>query len=207
MCILTHPYIDWYYFKNQFNCFWHKGTEYVLLHQLETDYTDKLYFCMKRPRWSVYTGHVVAISYAVCTVCVHHVSRVVFMYQVLDGVFFRTVKDEFRKVYYAKTTSMSSYLCPFALICIQPADDMCSGLKIQYYYLRGAKYEQIRVWRKRQGEQSFSESTIQKELAQLKKFKVPSFHCIIQVYENSVINSDVSLVDMIQFQFHPIKVR
>ena len=132
--------------------------------------------------------------------------------QVLDGVFFRTVKDEFRKVYYAKTTSMSSYLCPFALICIQPADDMCSGLKIHYYYLRGAKYEQIRVWRKRQGEQrvflqSFSESTIQKELAQLKKFKVPSFHCIIQVYENSVINSDVSLVDMIQFQFHPIKVR
>ena len=34
-----------------------------------------------------------------------------------------------------------------------------------------------------------------------------SFHCIIQVYENSVINSDVSLVDMIQFQFHPIKER
>lgn len=46
-----------------------------------------------------------------------------------------------------------------------------------------------------------------KELAQLKKFKGPSFHCIIQVYENSVISSDAPLMDMIQVQFHPIKVR
>ena len=104
---LTEPFR-----MHTFNCFWHKGTEYVLLDQLETDYTDKLYFCMKRPQWSVYIGNVVAISYAVCTVCVHHVSRVVFMYQVLDGGFFRTVKDEFRKVNYTETTSVSAISHP-----------------------------------------------------------------------------------------------
>ena len=185
----------------------------MLLDQLETDYTAKLYFCMKRPQWSVYTGHVVAISYSVCTVCVHHVSRVVFMYQVLDGGFFRTVKDEFRKVYYTKATSVSSYLSPFASICIKPDNDMCSGLKIHYYYLRGEKYEQINVWKKRQGPhrvfvQSFIDSEREiEDLDSFKKFKVPTFHCIIQVYEHSVINSDASLVDMIHFQFHPIKIR
>ena len=89
---------------------------------------------------------------------------------------------------------------------------MCSGLKIQYYYLRGEKYEQIHVWKKHQGKHrvavlSFSDSVRQKELAQLKKFKVPTFHCIIQVYENTVINSDAPLMDLVQFQFHPIKVR
>ena len=204
MCVMAHPYT--------FNCFWHKGTEYVSPDQLETTYTDKLYFCMKRPQWSVYTGHVVAISYSVCTVCVHHVSRVVFMYQVLDSGFFRTVKDEFRKVYYTVVTSMSSYIAPLASICIKPVNDTCSVSRIQYYYLRGEKYEQINVWKNRHGTyrvivQSFSDSARQKELAPFKKFKVPAFHCIIQVYENSVINSDASLVDIVQFQFHPIKVK
>ena len=43
MCVMAYPYIDWYYVKNTFNCFWQKGTEYVLLDQPETTYTDKLF--------------------------------------------------------------------------------------------------------------------------------------------------------------------
>ena len=73
------------------------------------------------------------------------------MYQVLDDGLIRTVMDEFRKLYCAEATSVSSYLTPFALICIKTADSKCSGLKIHYYYLWGEKYKAINVWRKRQG--------------------------------------------------------
>ena len=213
MCVMAHPYIDWYYYKNTFNCFWHKGTEYVLLDQRETDYTDKLYFCVRRPYWSVYTGYVVAIGYSFCTVCVHHVSRIVFCIRFWTLDSYKTVKDEFRKVYYTESRPLNVYFKPFVIIC-KPVKDLCSSLKFQYYYLRGEKYEQIHIWRKRRGPNrvvllSFSEVTrkIEEIVSRKKSIKVPTFHCIIQIQEHYVLNNGASPVDILMFGFHQSKTK
>ena len=77
MCVIDHPF-------RSGNCFYDKDTEYVLIDQGDPDPRNKLYFCFKRPQWSVYTGNTTLIDYYPCNVCVNHKSSIAFSYQVVD---------------------------------------------------------------------------------------------------------------------------
>ncbi len=65
-------------------CSVHIGSEFVLFHQGEHNTTNKLYFCLKRPWFSVFTKNILEIDYHLCQLCISGISRMVFFYSVIE---------------------------------------------------------------------------------------------------------------------------
>ena len=94
-CFAYQPYD-----KNGFiPCYYHQGTEYVIFHQTVTQ-GKLLYFCMKRPQFSVYINHLTVLKYSLCWKCVNYKSIIVFLYHIIDKNVFATVRDDYTKAYY-----------------------------------------------------------------------------------------------------------
>ena len=79
ICFPEHPYDYPHQTEPVLNCFHHKDTEFVLIHQSEKHPSKKLFFCGKRPRFSIYVQHLVYIDYHICNVCLALESNIVFM--------------------------------------------------------------------------------------------------------------------------------
>ncbi len=73
-----------------YSCLSSEGTKYVMI--------DRLYFCYKRPQWSVYTKHETEIMFYKCQHCLHEESKVTFNFQVIDKDSFLTSADEYNSV-------------------------------------------------------------------------------------------------------------
>ena len=94
-CFVYQPYEN----NGFMPCYYHQGTEYVIFHQKFLQ-GKHLYFCMKRPQFSVYTNHVTVFKYSLCWKCVNYKSIIVFLYHIIDKNVFVTVRDDYTKAYY-----------------------------------------------------------------------------------------------------------
>ena len=186
MCVIDHPF-------RSGQCFYHKDTEHVLIDQGDPDPIKKLYFCFKRPQWSVYFGNTTLIDYYPCKVCINHKSSIVFSYQVLDRDLIQTKSDTYRNIFYGGaawstwriryySTARGSYV-PYSSICLSSFHP-CSH-QILEFFIRGEKYEKLSLTRiGREGQhvivsQYFDTSAI--ELKHRDVLRLNSFYCLIQV--------------------------
>ena len=151
MCVKEHLYYrpSWYTYNSLYYCFLHKNTEYLLIRQTRLKYDHTvLYYCLKRPQWSVYTGSSTSIEYFICKVCVTYKSTFVFNYQTLDSYVIQTTKDDYRMIFYRGTKSVLwmlyyslNILKPFHASCIY-VNFKCTR-RVFIYYLRGEKWQEI----------------------------------------------------------------
>ena len=186
MCVIDHP------FKSG-NCFYDKDTEYMLIDQGDPYHRSKLYFCFKRPQWSVYTDNVTLIDYYPCNVCNNFKSSIVFRYQIIDRGLIQTDSDIYRNIFYgghAWSTWRRRYYSPdrgahvpYSSICLSLLH-FCSH-KILEFFVRGAKYERLSLVRigvaKQQVfvSQYFGASAV--ELRRREVLNLNSFYCLIRV--------------------------
>ena len=77
----------------------HKDTEYVMIHGKKI---NTLFFCLKRPQWSIYTANAMVLDYFVCTICKSQQSRIVFNYQIIDANIIETYQDDYAEIYYSE---------------------------------------------------------------------------------------------------------
>ena len=186
MSVIDHPY-------SSGQCFYHKDTEHVLIDQGDPDPINKLYFCFKRPQWSVYTVNTTLIDYYPCKVCINHKSNIVFNYKVVDRGLRRTKTDIYRNIFYGgpawSTWRIHHYSAsrgsnvPYSSICLSFCHS-CSH-QILEFFVRGQKYEKLSLTRiGRNGQvvfvsQYFGSPTV--ELRHGEVLRLNSFYCLIQV--------------------------
>ena len=155
MCIISHPYKFLYWMGlEQTYCSYHSDTEFVLIHQNESQnkFSKKLYFCMRRPKWTIFTKSFTLLDYYICRICLHHQSTLKFTYQVMgeDAI---TLKDIYRFLAHGTSIKINaemkikahSSLTPFSITCVY-LPDICHT-HIYNYDVRGNKYEFIKIWR------------------------------------------------------------
>ena len=186
MCVIDHPI-------KSGNCFYDKDTEYMLIDQGDPDPRYKLYFCFKRPQWSVYTGNTTLIDYYSCNVCVNHKSSIVFTYQVIDRDLIQTKSDIYRNIFYgghAWSTWRRRYYSldkgahvPYSSLCLSLLH-FCSHQFLEFF-VRGAKYERLRLMKTGAARQQvfvseyFGASAV--ELRRPEVLSLNSFYCLIRV--------------------------
>ena len=113
-CFINRPYE-----KNEFRpCYYHLGTEYVLLNQSSVNKGEQLYFCMKRPQFSIYTNYKILLEYSLCHICNNYKSYIVFQYQVLDRNVFVTIKDDYGKLYYLSPKMNTTVQLLQSIVCV-----------------------------------------------------------------------------------------
>ncbi len=115
--------------KFLFSCAY-KDTEFLMLHQED----NKLYFCMKRPQWTIFTGPVLDIDYHICMSCVNQLSQVEFSFQLVGNYLFRTTFDDYRKI----LSSGVGAFVPLDVTCVMLNSSCHKG--IFKVFIRGEKY-------------------------------------------------------------------
>ncbi len=113
MCLTESPFSSFSFPNSDRHfvrgCDYHHGTEFVLIHQTGQGLPKHLYFCMRRPQWSVYTGHQVNIQYSLCKYCFLHTSIFAFYYSVITRNTVTTMTDQFCKIMYDKKVQYVSH--------------------------------------------------------------------------------------------------
>ncbi len=113
MCLTESPFSSFSFPNSDRHflrgCDYHHGTEFVLFHQTGQGLPKHLYFCMRRPQWSVYTGHQVNIQYSLCKHCFVHTSIFTFHCSVINRNTVTTVSDQFCKMMYEKKVQHISH--------------------------------------------------------------------------------------------------
>ena len=84
MCFVSHPYLPDYLKKHFHGCVYNEWTEYIKLDKHKDTENNDLFFCMKRPLWSVYSTSNTNMEYNLCQQCMNHETSIIFNYQILD---------------------------------------------------------------------------------------------------------------------------
>ena len=79
-------------------CDYQAGTEHLIIQQKTKDSQNDLFYCSKRPQWSIYTVHMFQIEYSTCKVCSNYDSYIKFGYQIMDVDVMLTKSDDYRKI-------------------------------------------------------------------------------------------------------------
>ena len=147
-CVPEHPYHD----ENDepgLQSFYHKDTELLYIHQSEKLPEQKLYFCSKRPKFSIYTQYLVDVDYHICKVSLTYESSIMFTCQTLDANVIKTTEDNCYRIFYGElnwTTwtlppfMQNTELLPISAQCLFP--NKCYN-NIQEYKIRGEMYQRV----------------------------------------------------------------
>ena len=133
MCHVSFPYKPVYLGELGSNlrftgsCDYRHGTEYIMITHYGS-YT--LYYCLKRPQWSIYLTNVAKFEYSICQKCSGLNSVIVFAYQMTAAKTLVTISDDFSKIVFG---NLHKGL-------------LCSWKNCRYIvYIRGFKYQSIVV--------------------------------------------------------------
>ena len=147
-CFPEHPYHD----ENDepgLQGFYHKDTELMFFHQSEKLPEQKLYFCSKRPKFSIYMQYLVDVDYHICKVSLTYESNIIFTCQTLDANVIKTTEDNCYRIFYGglnwTTWTLPPFmqnigLLPISAQCLFP--NKCYN-NIQEYKIRGEKYQRV----------------------------------------------------------------
>ncbi len=154
MCLPHHPG-DLTVFSTA-KCVDHLDTEYMQIRQYErisdAEQKTKLYFCMKRPQWSVFTDYKTDIDLHICHMCVNYESKVTLHYQVIDSKLMKTDLDEHMNIFYGGNFTLnkigsgavfSDTFDPYTISCVL-VDSNCS-ISVLNFYIRAEKYQHIKL--------------------------------------------------------------
>ena len=113
MCFVSFPYKPEYLgelVRNKFqgSCHYVHGTEYVIVNFHVID-LKPIYYCFKRPQWSIYTKNIVTIEQLLCERCANFDSTIKFAYQVMNSGILLTYSDQFSRIIFG--TIVKSSLC------------------------------------------------------------------------------------------------
>ena len=143
MCFVSFPYKPKYIgemgsdFQFRGSCHYVHGTEYVMvdLHLVGWGPAGwgPIYYCLKRPQWSIYTRNTVTMEYSLCGRCANLNSAIIFAYQVIDVGTLLTKSDDFSQIMFG--TMVKGSLCLL---------QRC-GIPRQIIYIKGFKYQTIVV--------------------------------------------------------------
>ena len=95
MCFTMPPYSSSWRTSTLKECFNNTGTEYMFIRK-----ESKLYFCMKRPKFTIYAKKNAILVYSICKVCLNYRSSVVFYYQSMEPNFILTLEDSQNRLHY-----------------------------------------------------------------------------------------------------------
>lgn len=121
------------------------GTEYVLV---STNNKARVYLCMKRPQWSLFTAHKTGLDYNVCFVCMNQVSSIVFEYQVMDGNFLNTIEDNWYFILGDRLKQDQPYLLEQSFVSSKLKNKTC----VLKYFLLVQKFQCLKVWKQLGGQ-------------------------------------------------------
>ena len=178
-CFINKPFEE----SGFISCFYHKGTEYIIINQNEMQQNKKLYLCMKRPQFSIYTNQSIILEYFLCKYCVNYQSNVVFSFQVVDMNVFVTGYDNYSKIYYLSSDlnyNARSISCSMLFnICAQ---------KVITYFLAVKKYSSIKILKISSVGRIFiriKTHVVTELFVNSKSFTCEYFHCVLEAVSNN----------------------
>ncbi len=166
-------------------CTSYEGTEYVTI--------GNLYFCYKRPEWSVFAKHKFEFTYHLCDNCINEISHIVFDYQVQDEGLYTTHRDEFNNVlFYRPNEKFEALFQDLFYSHFDKGRFFLSLFKtnqcVRTFLLKGTLYQRISV----EKSSSFSGyvylldvQSLNRKTTELKHQKIIDFHfCFLEAEES-----------------------
>ena len=215
MCIMHHPYkFKFWTLEKEEYCNFHGETEYVLIHQNEKtgeELARKLYFCMRRPQWSIFTKHLTYIDYYICRMCLYYHTQIIFTYQIIDSNTI-TLQDNYILLAHGTHLDINMYFAienkyeipaPFSIICLD-LKYVCATY-IYTYDIRGDKYEFIKLWQTGVIKHmifllnNLNHNEVLLELKQNITRTIPFFYCTIQLRIDYVETNRTNKFNTLQF--------
>ena len=221
MCIMHHPYKFkfWIPGKEEF-CAFHVHTEYVLIHQNEEageEFARKLYFCMRRPLWSIFTKHQTHIDYYICRICLNYHSQIIFTYQVTNHNTI-TLQDRYRLLAHGTHLEVNMHFAleykyetpaPFSISCVN-LKYICATY-VYNYDIRGNKYEFISIWQTGDIKDkvfllsNLNHNEVLLKIKQNIARTIPFFYCTIQLKINYVKTNGIKVANTLKFLLQEVK--
>ena len=135
MCLVSHHFVP-LKSKGYFGeCLYKEGTEHFVIKNNNKHEWKDMFFCLKRPLWSVYTISSTNMEYSLCKRCMNYKSIIVFNYQVLNKEIVITENNNYERVLYGHKGNFTT--------CVT-VEKECAKL-IAIFFIKTKKYQQIKV--------------------------------------------------------------
>ena len=146
-------------------CDYTHGTEYFMVQHYNQ---RNLYYCLKRPQWSLFTSSNAKIVYSLCKRCTNLNSNIMFLYQIIDAYSMQTLTDEFVKIIFGHAHT--------ALMCIH----VNCTIKQYTIHIRVHKFQKLVVITKESSVLPWDESNSSQD-GRIKTIMVDYFYTSVKI--------------------------